>query len=276
VSLALGVFGPLGFSGRCDHHEAATGIAWRTGAAFIEDWLLSYARGGHLHCHLSGHLALFKLARGNSARAMAIYRDAIRQKVALSAPMLSLADSASFLWRWQVYGAAPVLADEWQEVAPPPAGISRGRAWLLPICMPHWLKRRPATTRLCRAALPGGRAWWARGGGRRGAGLCAAALALARADPGEASRILEAELADLPRIGGSHAQREVFEDTLIVADLRSRQLEKAVALLRASWRAGPRSATRNGCGNTRLTEQHSTNTASQLHAAASGAVHLIL
>jgi hypothetical protein len=37
----------------------------------------------------------------------------------------------------------------------------------------------------------------------------------------------------LPRIGGSHAQREVVEDTLIVAFLGSGQSGKAARLLRS-------------------------------------------
>ena len=40
-------------------------------------------------------------------------------------------------------------------------------------------------------------------------------------------------LDDLPRIGGSHAQREVFEDALIVAYLRSGQSAGAARLLRS-------------------------------------------
>jgi hypothetical protein len=39
-------------------------------------------------------------------------------------------------------------------------------------------------------------------------------------------------VADSPGIGGSHAQRELFEDALIVAWLRSGQQERAAALLR--------------------------------------------
>ena len=45
--------------------------------------------------------------------------------------------------------------------------------------------------------------------------------------------MLEAALDDLPRIGGSHAQREVVEDLLIVALLRSAQSAKAAQLLRS-------------------------------------------
>jgi hypothetical protein len=62
--------------------------------------------------------------------------------------------------------------------------------------------------------------------------LCAGAAALARGATAEAARLLEAALADLPRIGGSHAQREVFEDSLILAYLRSGQPAKAEPLLR--------------------------------------------
>ena len=62
--------------------------------------------------------------------------------------------------------------------------------------------------------------------------LCAAAAALGRGDNAEAAHILEPALADLPRVGGSHAQREIFEDSLIVAYLRSGQSAKAAPLLR--------------------------------------------
>jgi tetratricopeptide (TPR) repeat protein len=169
LSLALGVFGLLGFSGRRDHHEAqlallealaphwgddwwflgylgwayietgdvATGtrLVERSlaanprnahaahqrahgffeagdaagGAAFVEHWLDGYDRASHLHCHLSWHLALFELARGNAERARVIYLDSITPSVAQAVPMLVLADSASFLWRWRIYGATPSL-----------------------------------------------------------------------------------------------------------------------------------------------------------------------
>jgi tetratricopeptide (TPR) repeat protein len=163
LSLALGVFGLLGFSGRHDHHEAqlelleqlaphwgddwwflgylgwayietgeivrgtqlverslasnprnAHGAHQRVhgffeagdatgGAEFLGSWLPGYDRAGHLHCHLSWHSALFELARGDSEGARAIYLDNIRPSVAQAVPMLVLADSASFLWRWRLY-----------------------------------------------------------------------------------------------------------------------------------------------------------------------------
>jgi hypothetical protein len=45
--------------------------------------------------------------------------------------------------------------------------------------------------------------------------------------------LLDAALDDLPRIGGSHAQREVVEDSLIIALLGSGQSAKAARLLRS-------------------------------------------
>jgi hypothetical protein len=49
-------------------------------------------------------------------------------------------------------------------------------------------------------------------------------------------------LHDIVRIGGSHAQREIIEDTYIVALIRSGELSKARALLdkRLHRRPSPR------------------------------------
>ena len=296
LSLALGVFGLIAFSGRLDHHEAQlallqdlaphwgddwwflgylgwayietgeVGVGSRLverslaanprnahaahqrahgffesgdaagGADFIGAWLPEYERSGQLHCHLSWHLALFELARGNAERAREIYLDSIRPSVAQSAPMLSLADSASFLWRWRFYGATPPLEDEWAEVVAharrhfPRASLAfadlhasfaeaaTGDA--------DGLEERVAGLRrlITNGRLPPGEVTPA---------LCTGAAALARGDNAEAARILEAAIAELPRIGGSHAQREVFEDSLILAHLRSGQPAKASALLRS-------------------------------------------
>lgn len=308
LSLALGVFGLLGFSGRRDHHEAqlalleelaphwpedwwflgylgwaqietgavaagtrrverslvlnprnAHGAHQRThgffeagdaagGAAFLSDWLPGYQRAGHLHCHLSWHLALFELARGNSEQAMAIYTNAIRPTVALSAPMLSLADSASFLWRWQLYGASPELGDEWTEVVAhaqrhfPRASLAFAdlHAGLAEAAVGDDMAARSRIAGLQdlvdASRLPPGAV---------APTLSEGAAALACGEPAQAARVLETAIADLPRIGGSHAQREVFEDTLIIAYIRSRQQKKAAALLRGRLARRPSTRDRN-------------------------------
>jgi hypothetical protein len=55
--------------------------------------------------------------------------------------------------------------------------------------------------------------------------------AFAQGDYEDAIRVLEPLLAEVVRIGGSHAQREVYEDTLIVACLRAGSAQKARALI---------------------------------------------
>jgi hypothetical protein len=294
LSLALGVFGLLGFSGRRDHHEAQLALleelaprwgedwwllgylGWayietgevakgtelverslagnlhnahaahqrvhgffesgdaNGGAGFIENWLPDYDRTGHLHCHLSWHLALFELARGNAERARSIYLDNIRPSVAQAAPMLVLADSSSFLWRWRFYDLGPSLDQEWAEVA---AHARRHFAYAsLAFADLHAALAEAGTSDEdgLRSRISGLQSL-ARDGrlppGDVAPALCAGIAALGRGENAEAAEILELALADLSRIGGSHAQREIVEDSLIIAYLRSGQSAKAAPLL---------------------------------------------
>jgi hypothetical protein len=61
--------------------------------------------------------------------------------------------------------------------------------------------------------------------------LCRGVQAFGRGDYEDAITVLEPLLAEVVRIGGSHAQREVYEDTLIVACLRAGRAQKARALI---------------------------------------------
>jgi tetratricopeptide (TPR) repeat protein len=297
LSLALGVFGLLGFSGRIDHHEAQltllerlaphwgddwwflTYLGWARielgdiargaaeveralvgnprsafaaharahgyfeagdadgGAAFIDAWLPGYDRAGQLHGHISWHLALFELARGNPDRARALYIDAIRPSMSAAPPLFSLADAASFLWRWQIYeaGGEPILIPGgWVEVAAhtrqhfPQAGIHFADV--------HATLAEGATDDHDRTEQRIGQSRARHEAGRLPQGLvvpalCAGAAAFARGDYAGAVDCLGAALPELARIGGSHAQREVFEDTYIVACLRAGERGKAVARL---------------------------------------------
>jgi tetratricopeptide (TPR) repeat protein len=294
LSLALGVFGLLGFSGRADFHEAqlalllrlaphwdedwwfltylgwarielgdlATGVSEveraldlnpknayaaharahgyfeagdaAGGAGFVEGWLPSYDRKSQLHGHLSWHLALCELARGNAERARALYVDAIRPAGSHAPPLFNLADSASFLWRWQVYGESPGLAGEWDEVAAhvrrffPQAGMHFADI--------HAILAEAATSDDAGARQRIGRTRELASAGHLAQGpivpdLCAGAAAFARGDYAEAAEVLDATLAELARVGGSHAQREVFEDTFIAAAWRGGQHDKARARL---------------------------------------------
>jgi tetratricopeptide (TPR) repeat protein len=295
LSLALGVFGLLGFSGRVDHHEAQltlleslaprwaedwwflTYLGWarielgdvargaaeveraldgnprnafaaharahgyfeagdpERGAAFIAGWLPDYDRASQLHGHLSWHLALFELARGDADRARELYSDAIRPSVSSAPPLFSLADAASFLWRLQIYEAGDAR-DFWPEVAAharehfPQAGIHFADV--------HAAFAEGASGDHGAGQLRIGQSRERVAAGRQPQGavvpqLCAGAAAFARGDYALAVGHLGAALPELTRIGGSHAQREVFEDTYILACLRVCTPDKAAERLKA-------------------------------------------
>ena len=290
LSLALGVFGLLGFSGRRDHHEAQlalllrlaphwgedwwflTYLGWarietgavaagmreveralalnpgnayaaharahgyyeageaEAGAGFVAGWLPRYDRRGQLHGHLAWHLALFELAQGNDARARALYAEAVRPAVSHAPPLFSLADAASFLWRWQIYDPSRPRDPGWDEVAAhaarhfPTAGLHFAD---IHAALAEGAEAAEARAAQCRDRLAAGKLPQ----GAVVAELCAAAAAFARGDYGAAVALFERALPELDRVGGSHAQREVFEDTFIVACLAAGQREKAAARL---------------------------------------------
>ena len=66
--------------------------------------------------------------------------------------------------------------------------------------------------------------------------------AFGRGEYSEAAQLIEPVFPQLTRVGGSHAQREVFEDTLLEAYLRAEQFDKAETMLRErlSRRESPR------------------------------------
>ena len=63
--------------------------------------------------------------------------------------------------------------------------------------------------------------------------MCAGAAAFAQGDYDAAADTLGAALPELARLGGSHAQREVFEDTYIAACLRAGRHDRAAERLSA-------------------------------------------
>ncbi len=69
--------------------------------------------------------------------------------------------------------------------------------------------------------------------------ICRALVAFAREDYASCVRTLAPVLGEVVRIGGSHAQRELIEDTYIVALMRSGELPRARALLDARLHRRP-------------------------------------
>jgi tetratricopeptide (TPR) repeat protein len=201
------------------------------GAAFVAAWLPGYSRESQLHCHISWHLALFELARGNPERARELYTDAIRPAVSHAPPLFNLADVASLLWRWQIYGLDDPPGD-WDEAASLArrhflqAGIHFADVHAALAESAEFTETRigECHTRLDAGRLPQGPVVPL---------LCAGAAAFAAGDYKTAAARLGEAMPDLRRIGGSHAQREVFEDTYIVACLRAGEHGRAAERLQA-------------------------------------------
>ena len=203
-------------------------IAYETGdvdggAAYLEGWLPAYERASTLHCHLSWHLALFELARGRDDRARRVYEDSIAPGVSLAPPLNTLSDSAAFLWRLGLYGD-PAPAERWRPVCEfaAQAFARPGFAFADIHCALAYAARgdSAALTGLVEALREAARA------GRLPAGPGVAVLAeglgaFAAGDYQRAIQLIEPVAEEVIRLGGSHAQRDIFEETLIQAYLRA-------------------------------------------------------
>ena len=201
------------------------------GSDFLGDWLDGYDRRGPFNVHLSWHQALFQLATGRPDNAVTLYEDHIRPSV-VKKNLGSLADSASLMWRMKIYGDGQ--PGPWEEVRE--------------IALPAAEKPGPAF-RDAHAALTFAAGGFTEELGRMIDGLGESATAgsalasevtlplvkgieaFAHGAYDDAADNLDGLVEQLPRIGGSHAQREVFEDTILESYIRSGRYDKAQTLL---------------------------------------------
>jgi tetratricopeptide (TPR) repeat protein len=81
--------------------------------AFLASWLTTYPRNGLLYSHLSWHLALGDLEAGDAAAAFRLFREAFSPDVHSGPPRGKVNDAVSFLWRWELAGH-PRDAEAWR------------------------------------------------------------------------------------------------------------------------------------------------------------------
>ncbi len=205
--------------------DAANGGRW------LGDWLDGWDRRASYNTHLSWHLALFELAQGKYQQALDLYETHIRPGVQ-ARNLANLQDAASLMWRLQIYsGEEP--GKPWDEVRDMalPAAETPGPAF-----------------RDCHAALAFAGAGDAestqkfvdrvKAQGEKGDDLSremvlpiALGAAFAAGDYDEAADLMGPTYPMLARIGGSHAQREVFEDTLLETYIRAGRYDEAKSML---------------------------------------------
>ena len=211
---------------------------WRAGHGprFLSSWLATYPRDGFFHGHLSWHLSLCELQAGNWAEALRLYRDAIALDRHSGGPQQKMSDGAAFLWRSELAGhprdaaawramhdyansalprpgsgladlhvilAQAVMGDDGRARRPCPPDGGAGARGALPV--------RLLTCRRCRAASR-----------RSNAGIFP-----------RRSRRSPRSPAENERIGGSRAQHDLIEFTLLKAYLNAGRLEEARRLLGA-------------------------------------------
>jgi hypothetical protein len=207
----------------------------------VDGWIPTYGRAGILHGHIRWHQALGALEHGDAARALAIYADVLQPQATQAPPLNFVTDGASLLWRLSAYGHAVPKA-LWLDADAAAQKLFPKSS--LPFADVHMALLAAATQnhqtlaarlavieqRLTEGKLPAGPVVPA---------ICRALAAFADEDYATCVRALTPVLTDVARIGGSHAQRELIEDTFIVALMRSGELARARALLEARLHRRP-------------------------------------
>lgn len=210
----------------------------------IGRWLPTYDRSGVLHGHIAWHEALSALERGDPARALAVYEEHVQPAVSQGTPINIMTDTVSLLWRLQAYGHV-VPTGLWEtarsyaeaQFAKPGFAFADAHLGLLSAATGDKEAAGERIGILTKLVEEG-----AMSAGPVVPAICRAALAFVDGHYADCVRILEPMAGEVARIGGSGAQREVMEDTLLVALMRSGEAAKARALLdeRLHRRPSPR------------------------------------
>jgi tetratricopeptide (TPR) repeat protein len=206
-----------------------------TARTFLSSWLASYPRDGFFYGHLSWHLSLCEIQTGNWAEARQLYRDAIALDRHSGGPQQKISDGAAFLWRSELAGQ-PRDAAAWR-------GLYDHASSALP---------RPGNGLadlhivLAQAVMGDDVALDARGrqmeelarDGRYPSGsylptLARGFLAFERGDFSGAIEALAPLAGQNERIGGSRAQHDLIEFTLLRAFIETNRLDEVQRLLGA-------------------------------------------
>lgn len=215
------------------------------GAGFLSGWLTGYERRAPYHCHLSWHVALFELASGHYQRVLDLYERDISPAVVQA--RTTLEDAASLLWRYQIYGCAEAeQVLPWRDVCELAARSAARPGYAFADAHAALAYVAAGDEAAANRQIDGLRSLAAKGHSLAGdvvLPLAQGISAFAQGDYEGAIAAMEPVQEQLVRIGGSHAQQEVFEDTLLEAYLRAGRFEQAEALLRR--RLGRRSSARD-------------------------------
>ena len=197
--------------------------------AYLSSWLATYPRTGFFHGHLSWHLSLCELQAGNWSAALRLYQDAIALDRHSGGPQQKMSDGAAFLWRSELAGH-PRDADAWRTMRDyAAAALPRPGSGLADL---HVLLAqavtRDATALDARAEQMAALAREDRyPSGSYLPVVARGFLAFERGDFAAAIDALAPLAGQNERIGGSRAQHDLIEFTLLKAYLNAGRLEEA-------------------------------------------------
>jgi tetratricopeptide (TPR) repeat protein len=206
--------------------------------AFLASWLTTSPRNGLLYSHLSWHLALGALEAGDVAAAFRLFQEAFSPDVHSGPPGGKVNDAVSFLWRWELAGHQ-CDAEAWRIIhgfansAFPRAGVafSDMHIALAQVVADDDAALEARARQMDELACEG----------RYPSGPCVPAVSRAfaafeRRNFSAAINALEPIVGELERIGGSRAQLDLVEFTLLEAYLGANRLDDACRMLSARRR----------------------------------------
>jgi hypothetical protein len=206
--------------------------------SFLASWLPTCPRDGALYSHLSWHLALGHLEAGDAEAAHRLFLDAFAPEMHSGPPRGRLNDAVSFLWRCELAGH-PRDQDAWRPVCEFAAGAfpHAGLAFSdMHVALAQIVKGDDAALTSLGAEVE---ELTRRGRYPSGPLVPAVSQAFAAFEHGDfpaAIDALEPVAGELERIGGSRAQLDLVEFTLLRAYIGADRAEDARRMLRARRR----------------------------------------
>ena len=205
------------------HYEAGETDA---GIAYISDWYRDYPGDGPLHCHISWHIALWALEKGDLGRMWSTIDAAVAPGAAWGPPINVLSDTAAILYRAELAGVE-VAPERWQAISdyaarffPKPAIAFAD----MHAALAHAMAGNAEALARVREEAVGPAADLV-------SGLAEAFAALSDQRWAAAVTLLTQTMSDHARVGGSKAQRDLIEYALLNALLKLGREDDARMLL---------------------------------------------
>lgn len=194
----------------------------KDGVGYLEEWLGSYEKRALMHGHLSWHVALWALEQGDIDKMWATVDAGVKPDASEGLAINTITDTASILHRAELAGH-DVPAERWQQISAYSAKMAPkvGQSFVdMHAALAHAMAGEAEVLQNYIAAGKGFAADVVRD--------CAKGFyAIVKQDWAGATKALSAALVDDARLGGSRAQRDLLELSLVNVSMRQGKGEEA-------------------------------------------------